>query len=298
MDPKDKRAMELMQEGDQLVKSGKGFFNSWFFGSSKLEQACQKYVDAGNLFKRTKNWNGAGQTFCKSAELQIQMQNSHEAASNLIDAAGCYKKCDVQQAIECFNKAIDIFTDMGRFVMAAKHHSNVAELYETDSMDIEKAISHYEKAADYYDVDDSKSCANKCWLKVALHASQLEQYSKAVELFDKVTMSSINSPLLKYAAEDYMFKATLCQFCLGGSGVDARHALEKYQDWFPAFEDSREYKLVNKLIDAFESGSSDAFAEAIADYDKITRIDEWLTTILLRIKKSIAPSDENEVDNL
>ena len=34
---------------------------------------------------------------------------------------------------------------MGRFVMAAKHHSNVAELYETDSMDIEKAISHYEK---------------------------------------------------------------------------------------------------------------------------------------------------------
>ena len=42
-------------------------------------------------------------------------------------------------------QAIDIFTDMGRFVMAAKHHSNVAELYEADAMDIEKAISHYEK---------------------------------------------------------------------------------------------------------------------------------------------------------
>ena len=51
VDPNERRALELMLEGDQLVKSGKGFFNSWFFGSSKLEQACQKYVDAGNLFK-------------------------------------------------------------------------------------------------------------------------------------------------------------------------------------------------------------------------------------------------------
>ena len=51
MDPKEKRAMEIMQEGDQLAKSGKGFLNQWFGGSSKLEQACQKYVDAGNLFK-------------------------------------------------------------------------------------------------------------------------------------------------------------------------------------------------------------------------------------------------------
>ena len=70
-----------------------------------------------------------------------------------------------------------------------------------------------------------------------------------------------------------------------------RQALDKYQEWMPAFEDSRECKLVVKLIEAHDNNSADAFAEAIAEYDKITRIDEWLTTILLRIKKTITASE-------
>lgn len=66
----------------------------------------------------------------------------------------------------------------------------------------------------------------------------------------------------------------------------------------PAFEDSRECKLVNKLIEAHDNSSADSFAEAIADYDKITRIDEWLTTILLRIKKTINFQDNEGAGDL
>ena len=62
----------------------------------------------------------------------------------------------------------------------------------------------------------------------------------------------------------------------------------------PAFEDSREFKLVTKLIEAHDNNSPDGFAEAIAEYDKITRIDEWLTTILLRIKKTISSAGGSE----
>lgn len=29
-------------------------------------------------------------------------------------------------------KAIEIYTDMGKFVMAAKHHQAIAEIYETE----------------------------------------------------------------------------------------------------------------------------------------------------------------------
>lgn len=55
--------------------------------------------------------------------------------------------------------------------------------------------------------------------------------------------------------------------------------MDKYEDISPAFEDSREFKLVNKLIEAWDEKSSDEFAEAITDYDRITRIDEWLTVV-------------------
>ena len=49
-------------------------------------------------------------------------------------------------------KAVDIYTDMGRFNIAAKHHQNIAEIYENDVADLDKAMHHYEQAADFFKV--------------------------------------------------------------------------------------------------------------------------------------------------
>lgn len=91
----------------------------------------------------------------------------HEAGSAFVDASKCYKSCEPTQAIDCLKKAVEIYTDMGRFSMAAKHHISIAELYENELNDIEKAIGHYETAADYYKSEESNSAANKCLLQVS-----------------------------------------------------------------------------------------------------------------------------------
>nr|XP_060483146.1 alpha-soluble NSF attachment protein-like [Panthera onca] len=83
-------------------------------------------------------------------------------------------------------RAIEIYTDMGRFTIAAKHHISIAEIYETELVDIEKAIAHYEQSADYYKGEESNSSANKCLLKVAGYAAQLEQYQKAIDIYEQV----------------------------------------------------------------------------------------------------------------
>lgn len=75
---------------------------------------------------------------------------------------------------------------MGRFVTAAKHHISIAEIYENDLVDIDKAITHYDLAADYYKGEDSNSSANKCLLKVAQYAAQLGQYEKAIGIYEQV----------------------------------------------------------------------------------------------------------------
>jgi hypothetical protein len=36
----------------------------------------------------------AGQCFCKAAEIQIKLQSKHQAASEFVNAATCYKKGD------------------------------------------------------------------------------------------------------------------------------------------------------------------------------------------------------------
>lgn len=58
----------------------------------------------------------------------------------------------IPEAVNCLSKAIDIYTDMGRFTIAAKHHQTIAELYESDIADLERAMQHYEKSADYFRV--------------------------------------------------------------------------------------------------------------------------------------------------
>lgn len=70
--------------------------------------------------------------------------------------------------------------------MAAKHHQSIAELYETEAVDLDRAVQHYEQAADYFKGEESNSSANKCLLKVAQYAAQLENYDKAIQIYEQV----------------------------------------------------------------------------------------------------------------
>uniref|UniRef100_A0A8C7Q1N2 N-ethylmaleimide-sensitive factor attachment protein, alpha a n=1 Tax=Oncorhynchus mykiss TaxID=8022 RepID=A0A8C7Q1N2_ONCMY len=250
---KEKEALALIAEADKKMKSSRGF-GALFGGSSrKYEEACDMYVRAANMFKMAKNWS---------------------------------------EAINCLNQAIEIYTDMGRFTIAAKHHISIAEIYESELLDVDKAIAHYEQAADYYKGEESNSAANKCLLKVATYAAQLEQYQKAIEIYEQIGTYAMDSVLLKYGAKDHFFKAALCHFCV--DMLNARLSVQRYEEMFPAFSDARECKLVKKLLDAYEEHDVDAFTDAVKDFDSISRLDQWNTTMLLRIKKQIQ-DDESDL---
>ncbi|KAM6163508.1 beta-soluble NSF attachment protein isoform 2-T2 [Rhynchocyon petersi] len=252
---KEREAIQLMSEADKRVKASHSFLRGLFGGNTRIEEACEMYTRAANMFKMAKNWS---------------------------------------EAINCLNAAIDIYTDMGRFTIAAKHHITIAEIYETELVDIEKAIAHYEQSADYYKGEESNSSANKCLLKVAAYAAQLEQYQKAIEIYEQIGTNTMDNPLLKYSAKDYFFKAALCHFIV--DELNAKLALEKYEEMFPAFTDSRECKLLKKLLEAHEEQNSEAYTEAVKEFDSISRLDQWLTTMLLRIKKSIQGDEEGDGD--
>jgi alpha-soluble NSF attachment protein len=79
-------------------------------------------------------------------------------------------------------------------------------------------------------------------LKVAQYAAQLEDYEKAISIYESVAGSCLDSSLLKYSAKEYFFRASLCH--LSVDLLNAQHALDKYAQQYPAFQDSREFKLV------------------------------------------------------
>uniref|UniRef100_A0A182QMW2 Soluble NSF attachment protein n=1 Tax=Anopheles farauti TaxID=69004 RepID=A0A182QMW2_9DIPT len=301
----EQKAMQLIAEAEKKLNSSKSFFGSLFgSGSNKVEDAVECYQRAANMFKMAKKWSQAGSAFCEAANLHAKAGSRHDAATNYVDASNCYKKVvytprpfleqipipisihfqtDPNEAVNCLLKAIDIYTDMGRFTMAAKHHQSIAEMYENEANDLQRAVQHYEQAADYFKGEESTSSANKCMLKVAQYAAQLEDYEKAIQIYEQVAGSCLDSSLLKYSAKEYFFRAALCH--LSVDLLNAQHAMEKYAQQYPAFQDSREYKLVKTLCEHLEEQNVDGFTEAVKEYDSISRLDQWYTTILLRIKK-------------
>ncbi|XP_074387947.1 alpha-soluble NSF attachment protein-like isoform X3 [Zonotrichia albicollis] len=287
---KEAEAQRLLSEAERKVRGAQSFLGGLFGGSSRLEEACDCYTRAANMFKMAKNWSQAGAAFSRAAQLQLQLQSKHDAATNFVDAGNAFKKADPQEAVTCLLRAIEIYTDMGRFTIAAKHHIAIAEIYESDLLDIEKAVAHYEQAADYYRGEESTSSANKCLLKVAAYAAQLEQFPRAIDIYEQVGSVAMDSPLLKYSAKEHFFRAALCHFCV--DMLNAQLAVQRYEEMFPAFSDCRECKLL-KLLEAHEEQNVDAFTDAVKEFDSISRLDQWLTALLLRIKRSIQGEEQD-----
>jgi len=288
------KADQLLAEANRKLFSGSGLvtkvFSLFSSGQSNIEDAIELYIRAANILKMEKEWSEAGKIFNKVGDLHLDLGNKHDAATKFSDASNCFKKSNPTEAVNCLLKAINIYTDMGRFSVAARHHVMVAEIYEGENADIEKAVEHYSKAADYYQCEESNTSANRCLLNVARYAAQLEQYDRAIQIYESIGQSSLDNNLLKYGAKEHFLRAGLCHLCV--DALNAQIAIKRYEEMSPAFSDSRECKLLKDLSNKIEAQDVDGFSEVVQDYDSISHFDSWYTTLLLRIKNKITSDDD------
>ncbi|RWW32338.1 hypothetical protein GW17_00003001 [Ensete ventricosum] len=140
------------------------------------------------------------------------------------------------------------------------------------------------------------------------------RYPKAIEIYEAIARHSINSSLLKYSVKGILLNAGICQLCKGDV-VAITNALERYQvcilyllvkELDPTFSGTREYKLLavrlepqiyfSFLADSMDEGDVVKFTDALQEYDSMTRLDPWKTTLLLRVKNAIKAKEEEEDD--
>ena len=119
-------------------------------------------------------------------------------------------------------------------------------------------------------------------LKVAENSAQMENYQKAIQIYEEVAYAYLEHSVLKCRAKEYFFRAALCHLCVHMRS--AQHALQKYENSYPALRGSREFKLVKTLIGHMETKDAVGFTKTVTDYDSTSSLDQWVTTILLRIK--------------
>lgn len=134
--------------------------------------------------------------------------------------------------------------------------------------------------------------ANKLWLKVADIAALEGDYYKAVEQYEKVATASVGNNLMRYSVKDYFLKAGICHLATGDM-VATNRALEKYRELDPTFPSTREHQLLTDLAGDMDGGDPDAFTDHLFQFDQMSKLDKWKTTLLLRIKEGIQEAGED-----
>ncbi|KAI5121263.1 hypothetical protein M0805_002308 [Coniferiporia weirii] len=271
---------------DKAVKkeaSSSGWFSS---ASTKFEEAGDLFQQAANSFKLEGNFEKAGDAFSKEAECREKYDEINDAANAWWNASKAFKQAGSPTlAIEALNQTVTNMTKSGRFRQAADRMKDIGQIY-LQSSDLHRACDSFEQAGKWYQQEDANAVANGCFKDAAdLHA-QIDQFGPAIALYEQVAERSLQSSLTKYSVKEYWLRSGLCALANSDS-VTAKRNMDNYRRSDPSFTSTREAKLLSALIEAVESGDLEAFATACRDYDQITRLDNWKTTILLKIKKTI-----------
>lgn len=109
-------------------------------------------------------------------------------------------------------------------------------------------------------------------------------YFKRKCLF-KIGTASIENALLKYGAKDHFFRAGLCHLCI--DHLNCQQAIARYESILAAFADSREANFLKQLAQSVDENNVENFTNTVKDYDSMSRLDNWCTTLLLRVKKTM-----------
>ncbi|KAL6217242.1 hypothetical protein ACLB2K_010459 [Fragaria x ananassa] len=239
------RAKELENESERKL-GGWGFF---YYKEPEYEEAAHLLHEAANCYKAAKYWDEAAAIYIKLAECHLKTKRKHEfAANSYVHAAVCYEsKQNIEKVIDSLGKAAEIF-EKGLETMPADHcnqnagkrYREIAERYESNQ-NKEKAAEFYEKAAELFEKAQLLMSANHCNHKAAQHAAQIQHYSKAIEIYEKIASHSLNDSLLKYQAKRYLLDAGICRFFRGDDLDSITKALEQYRKLDPTFSDTSEY---------------------------------------------------------
>ena len=145
------------------------------------------------------------------------------------------------------------------------------------------AIASYQQAAELFEMEQAKSQASSCLQKVAeLCSGALDppEMLRAAEIYEGLGRQCLESNLLKYNAKTHFLNGILCHLANGDS-IGASQALARSDGLDYTLADSREGKFARSLVECVEGFDAEGFATACFEYDRISKLDPWKTSLLV-----------------
>ncbi|KAG8952820.1 vesicular-fusion protein S17 [Tulasnella sp. 424] len=306
MAPKMSPAQEFLAKAEKRVNSSVGWFGS---SSSKYEEAGDLFKEAANNFKVERLFKESGDAYTREAECRVSGGERDDAANAYWNAAKAYKQGYPDLAAAALGQTVDLLQKLGRFRQAADREKEIGQIYLQENHDVGKAVEAYLRAADWYSQEDAKATASSCKKDAADLLVELDRWHEAIKLYDEVAQYSLGSQLTKYNVKEYWLRAGLCALA-AQDAVTARRKFDDYSKADLTFSSTREARFLLALIEAVERGDQEAFTGAVYEYDQVgvassdvvscmsgwlttyyniqvTKLDNWKTQLLLKIKKGI-----------
>lgn len=281
------RGDEFMEKAEKRLKAF-----SLFNKSGKFTDAADLYTKGGNSYRSVREWVKAGEAYLKAADCWLHVNQINDAAVSYADAAKMFAKdkSTIQRAIEAFNTAARMYQENSKPTNAARLLCDAAKLFQDDG-NLDAAIEALKNAATLYDDENQPMQATTQLGIVADILSQQKKWLEAGAAFKDVGMRRLKDKLTALAAGEQFTKAILCQMA-GDDVVAAERSLQEVVGANPGWERSREFSLLDQVIKAFQERDPNAFAQALAEYDQVKRLDNWMTEVLLEIRKLIEGEED------
>ncbi|KAG8943151.1 vesicular-fusion protein S17 [Tulasnella sp. 424] len=303
MAPKLSPAQEFLAKAEKRYNSSVGWFGS---SSTKYEEADPNddgeptlialplesnrlgdlFKEAANNFKVERLFKESGDAYMREAECRVSGGERDDAANAYWNAAKAYKQGYPDLAAAALGQTVDLLQKLGRFRQAADREKEIGQIYLQENHDVGKAVEAYLRAADWYSQEDAKATASSCKKDAADLLVELDRWHEAIKLYDEVAQYSLGSQLTKYNVKEYWLRAGLCALA-AQDAVTARRKFDDYSKSDLTFPSTREARFLLALIEAAERGDQEAFTGAVYEYDQVTKLDNWKTQLLLKIKKGI-----------
>lgn len=287
--------VELLKRAEKKGVPSSGFMKFFNGGTDayKFEEAADLCIQAANIYRLRKELGKAGESFLKAADYQLKAGNDDEAANTFIEAFKCFKSSGAfTDAVSSLESAVNLFTKKGQFRRAANFKFDLGEIQESDLTDYKGAIESFETAGEWYEQDQSMALANKCYVRCADLKALDGQYIAAADLYSKLIKNSLGNRLSQWSLKEYFLKKGLTQLA-AGDNVAATRTLQEGMKEDPNFRESREYNLLQGLIESVDEGDSEKLSQLVFDFDKFAKLDKWKTTILLKVKETITEAEDD-----
>lgn len=279
-------------KGHELIAKAEKTLTAWsFFGMGKQqkhEDASELFEKAAAQFKIKKDWSGAASCYLKAAENAELAKDSHRATSQYVNAAKAYQNAEnFVESVKYFKIACSLHMDSNSFSQAANLWKTVAQV-EEKNLNTKGSMAAWQEAADCYKAANQKSQENSCLIHVADISAEEGDYTKAIDIYEEVAKIAADSSSGRWSVKDHLYKASLCQFVLKASMEDVKSLpalLENYKASFPTWDDCRQAKFIDNLVEAFEEENAEKFADVAFKHDEIYKLDPWKSRLLAKIRK-------------